>query len=75
MTACSEQSQDKMACEITVDSVTIIDSMKVDDTTYYLVHRISGWRDKTEILELYSSKPVFDKCAKSKTAGSVAVLC
>lgn len=67
MMACSEQSQSQNDCGITVDSVSIIDSMKVGDTTYYLVHRISGWSDKTEILELYNSEPVFDNCAKSKS--------
>ena len=34
--------------------------------TYYLVHRISGWSDKTEILELYNVKPHFNHCSISQ---------
>ena len=63
--SCSEQGANQEACAITVDSVSIIDSMELEATTYYLVHRISGWSDKTEILELYNSKPLFDHCSKS----------
>lgn len=29
------------------------------------MHRISGWSDKTEILELYDAEPIFDHCSKS----------
>lgn len=29
---------------------------------YYLVYRVAGWSDKTEILEHYDIKPVFDNC-------------
>ena len=53
------------SCPITVDSAKIIDSYLVKDKTYYLVYRVSGWNDKTEILELYDEKPVFDHCSKS----------
>lgn len=63
--SCSEQGANQEVCAITVDSVSIIDSMELEGTTYYLVHRISGWSDKTEILELYDSKPLFDHCSKS----------
>ena len=63
--SCSDNGAEKDACPITVDSVAIIDSMKQGDVTYYLVHRIAGWSDKTEILELYNSKPTFDHCSRS----------
>lgn len=63
--SCSDNDAAKDTCPITVDSVAIIDSLKQGDMTYYLVHRISGWSDKTEILELYDSKPVFDVCSRS----------
>lgn len=63
--SCSEQSSEVEPCPITVDSVSIIDSMQSGSITYYLVYRIAGWSDKTEILELYNVKPVFDHCSKS----------
>ena len=39
--------------------------MQQEGRTYYLVYRIAGWHDKTEILELYDSKPEFDNCSRS----------
>lgn len=63
--ACSDKNSQNDLCPITVDSVAIIDTRKIENETYYLVHRISGWSDKTEILELHDSKPVFDNCSKS----------
>jgi hypothetical protein len=63
--SCSEQNIESEPCAITIDSVSIIDTRKVGDISYYLVHRISGWNDKTEILELYDSKPEFDHCSKA----------
>ncbi len=62
--SCSDQDAEVDECSITVDSVEIIDSKVFDDKSYYLVHRISGWHDKVEILELYDEKPVFDTCSK-----------
>jgi hypothetical protein len=65
LVSCSDQSVETEHCAITVDAVSIIDSIKLEDTTYFLVHRISGWSDKTEILELYNAKPIFDHCSRS----------
>ena len=48
-----------------VDTVSVIDKRELNSVTYYLVLRVSGWSDKTEILELYDTEPVFDHCAKS----------
>lgn len=62
--SCSD-ANDKSLCSITVDTVNVIDSLSIKDTTYYLVHRVSGWSDKTESLELYDKKPTFDHCSKS----------
>lgn len=64
--SCTQQDSETQACAITVDSVSIIDSMELKGVTYFLVYRVSGWSDKTEILELYDSKPIFDHCAISK---------
>ena len=66
--SCSEQDADQKDCAITVDAVSIIDSLEFEGVTYYLVRRIAGWSDKTEILELYDSKPLFDNCSKSNVA-------
>lgn len=63
--SCSEQNGTAEPCPITVDSVSIIDAMEICGETYYLVYRISGLNDKTEILELYNLKPTFDNCSRS----------
>lgn len=63
--SCSDENNIISPCELVVDTVSIIDQRKVDDVTYYLALRISGWHDKIEILELYAVKPDFDQCAKS----------
>jgi hypothetical protein len=62
--SCSDRDHEIGACAITVDSVEIIDSKVFGDKSYYLVHRITGWQDKVEILEFYDEKPVFDTCSK-----------
>lgn len=63
--ACSDRDTKVDDCPITVDTVEIIDIKKIGDSSYYLVHRISGWQDKIEILELYDEKPIFDHCSKA----------
>ncbi len=63
--SCSDRDAEVDACSITVDSVEIIDSKAIGNKSYYLVHRISGWQDKFEILELYDEKPIFDHCSKA----------
>jgi hypothetical protein len=64
-TSCSDSSNDSDNCNMAVDSVKIIDQKVVGDTTYYLVLRISGWHDKSEIIEIYNTRPTFDRCARS----------
>jgi len=62
--SCSNDSH----CQSAVDTVKIIDQKVIGNTEYYLVLRIAGWHDKTEIIELYDAKPSFDKCANSNIA-------
>ena len=62
---CSDKTTDAEECPITIDSVSLLDSLQYGDHTYYLVRRITGWHEKTEILELYNSKPEFDRCSRS----------
>lgn len=65
LVACSDDTSQLDECPITIDTVSIVDTKVVDGISYYLVHRVSGWSDKTEILELYVKKPTFDHCSKS----------
>ncbi|MCF6283174.1 MAG: hypothetical protein L3J28_13390 [Candidatus Polarisedimenticolaceae bacterium] len=65
MASCTQSNGDNDECPVTVDSVEIIDSKMIGETTYYLVYRVSGWHDKTEILELYNDLPTFDRCSQS----------
>ena len=57
LAACSSQE-----CPLTIDQTTVIDKKQLDSTTYYLVKRISGWHDKTIIIELFDKKPEYDNC-------------
>lgn len=64
-TSCSNSSNDSNDCPVAVDTVNIIDEKVVGNAKYYLVLRISGWHDKSEIVELYNVKPSFDRCSIS----------
>ena len=63
--ACSDKASEAEECPITIDRVSILDHLQYEGRTYYLVYRISGWHDKTEILELHDGKPEFDRCSRS----------
>lgn len=66
---CSDSSSQSSTCEkveIASDTVKIIDQATNQGKTYYLVLRISGLNDKTEIIEVYDAPPSFDRCGKSK---------
>lgn len=60
-------SNDEKECPPIVDSVSIIDQSSLNDNSYYLVLRITGFQDKTEILQLFNQKPLFDSCNESQT--------
>lgn len=47
---------------LTIDQVTQLKKIKIDNKEHYLFLRISGWHDKIELFNLYDQKPVFDKC-------------
>lgn len=55
-------------CSLTSDSVLITSSLSVEEKTYYLVYRISGWHEKIESFELYGAEPSFDNCGESTIA-------
>jgi hypothetical protein len=64
--SCTETEDKLDPCAMAVDTISIFDKKMLNSVTYYLVLRVSGWHDKSEILELYDAEPVFDHCAKSK---------
>ena len=61
-----EQSDLKQECPLILDQTSIIDEKKHEGVTYYLVKRISGWHDKTIIIELFDKKPSYDNCNRNK---------
>jgi len=52
----------------TADSVAIIDQATVAGRPLWLVHRITGFHDKVEFVEVYAAAPVFDSCGHSPLA-------
>jgi len=63
LTSCSNGGDNSEKCFLGVDQVHIIDSLTTKNTTYFLVHRLTGFQEKTEYLELYSNEPTFnDRC-------------
>ncbi|WP_444996088.1 hypothetical protein [Aliikangiella sp. IMCC44359] len=64
---CTSCGQSNTECPITIDTVSIIDQKLYEGTHYYMVLRISGWHEKTEIIEVYDQKPQFDRCSVSIT--------
>lgn len=62
-TSCSD-SGPKQEC-LTSDSVAVIDTLSVENQTYFLSHRISGWHEKIESFELYNAQPTFNSCGES----------
>ncbi len=65
--SCSD-SNSVSRCSLTSDSVSITSSLSVEEKTYYLVYRISGWHEKIESFELYGTEPSFDNCGESTIA-------
>jgi hypothetical protein len=66
LSACRESAETNAdLCPMVIDTVSIIDKQNFGNETYYMVLRIAGWSDKTEIIEVYNAKPVFNHCAKS----------
>lgn len=66
LSACRESAETNAdLCSMVIDTVSIIDKQNFGNKTYYMVLRIAGWSDKTEIIEVYNAKPVFNHCAKS----------
>jgi hypothetical protein len=48
------------------DSVAVIDQATVAGRPLWLVHRITGFQDKVEFVEVYVQAPVFDSCGHTR---------
>jgi len=64
LVACSEDS-DIEDCAAVIDTVSIIDKKVHNDKVYYLVKRITGWQDKSVIIQLFDHEPKNDRCHRS----------
>jgi hypothetical protein len=56
LTACGNEESN--TCPATIDVVTELAS----EDGFFVYKRISGFSDKTRIIEIYNKKPTFDKC-------------
>jgi hypothetical protein len=48
------------------DSVAVIDQTTVAGKPLWLVHRITGFQDKVEFIEVYAQAPAFDSCGHTQ---------
>jgi hypothetical protein len=56
LTACGNDEPN--SCPVTIDVVTELSS----ENGFFVYKRVSGFSDKTRIIEIYNKKPTFDKC-------------
>jgi len=64
LVACGEDS-DIEDCAAVIDTVSIIDKKTHNDKVYYLAKRITGWQDKSVIIQLFDHEPKNDRCHRS----------
>lgn len=62
LASCTQDDPELQECPITIDSVTVLLTQTHNGSDYYLVKRISGWHEKTEIIQLFNQKPELDRC-------------
>ncbi len=60
--ACSKDSEVKVECPLTVDTFTVLLTKQYEGKEYYLAKRISGWHEKTVIIQLFDRKPRLGEC-------------
>jgi hypothetical protein len=60
-------------CGFPGDSVAIIDQATVAGRPLWLVHRVSGFQDKVEYVELYAAAPVFDTCSSAAKPAPLSI--
>ena len=61
--ACSESPEN--GCPITIDTVEVIDQKVHEGKRYYLVRSITGWQEKTVVIQLFDEEPKFDRCRQA----------
>lgn len=62
ITACSNE-----GCkDPIIDDVRFADSIRYDNSDFYLYTRTTGWNDKAVYFELYAEKPTLDQCNQSE---------
>ena len=65
--ACSNE----CAVEIAGHQVRLADTIELNDSTYYLYTRTTGWQEKIIYFELYDSQPIFDECTEQPNIDSL----
>jgi len=48
-----------------IDDVRFADSIRYENSDFYLYTRTTGWNDKAVYFELYKEKPTLDQCNQS----------
>lgn len=49
------------------DTVSLIKEINIKNNRYYIYSRVSGFQEKEIFYEMFSKKPIFDKCRQTKT--------
>ncbi len=62
LSSCTQDDKNKEQCPITIDSVMTLLTQTYNEREYYLVKRISGWHEKTEIIQLFDQPPILNRC-------------
>lgn len=62
LSSCIQDDNNEEECPITIDSVMTLLTQTYNEREYYLVKRISGWHEKTEIIQLFDKPPILNRC-------------
>ncbi len=62
LSSCTQDDKNKEGCPITIDSVKTLLTQTYNEHEYYLVKRISGWHEITEIIQLFDQPPILNRC-------------
>ncbi|MBL4827435.1 MAG: hypothetical protein JKY66_06935 [Spongiibacteraceae bacterium] len=59
---CSEKTEDE--CPLTLDVVTTMETREYAGKLYTLVQRLTGWHEKTVVIQLFDKEPQLDACRR-----------
>lgn len=62
LSACSDDP--RSSCSGIPDNVSIIDTVVHEGATFHLVHRVAGYYEKVDIIELYTESLTLNACGK-----------